>query len=295
MKQKKKRTGSKQMWTALVLVLLCTLAISTVSFAANSVMKNKKWVSGQGGTYLDTDKDGKKDTYQSAGKTYYKLQIPKQGYIVVDVKTSQLPGEKEYNDYLNEDGEQDVEEDASTTVELLNSQKKPLAQKGNFFSGKNSFVFTATVKKGTYYLTTEGNQKYKLRYTFTSVPKVNKAGKSLKSAVSWKKGVTVKNLLSADKSHYYKIKLTKKSKVTLSFNASVRDTVFDGMNVQILVKKGKNYRTVNNKGKLIAKNKLFYWEVVGKDKISATLPKGTYYIRTWTLNGSGGYYTMKWK
>lgn len=294
MRQKKKEMRNKRTWLGLILTLFCILALSIPTSAANTSMKNKKWVTGQGGTYLDTNKDGKKDTYQSTGKTYYKIQIPKQGYIVVDVKTFQLPGEQEYNDYMNEDGDGDEENDVCTTLELLNSQKKQLGEYSNFLLEKNSFVFTAVVKKGTYYLTVEGDQKYKIRYTFTAVPKVSKAGKTTKSAVSLKKGAVVKNLISHDKDHYYKIKLAKKSKVTLSLNANVRHPMVDGMNIQILTKKGKNYRVVNNKGKLVSKNDLFYWEAIGKDKITATLPKGTYYIRVWTLNGSGGYYTMKW-
>lgn len=86
----------KKIWTGVIVILLCMAAIGgmTVS-AANTTMKNKKWVTGQGGAYIDADKDGKKESYQSYGKSYYKIQIPKQGYIVVDVKTSEIPGEEE--------------------------------------------------------------------------------------------------------------------------------------------------------------------------------------------------------
>ncbi len=75
-----KEIRSKRIWTGLLITLACTLMMSIPAFAANTTMKNKKWVTGQGGTYVDADKDGTVDTFQSAGTTYYKIQIPKQGY-----------------------------------------------------------------------------------------------------------------------------------------------------------------------------------------------------------------------
>lgn len=81
----------RKIWAGLVLVLLCTLIMGMSVFAADATMKNKKWVSGKGGAYVDSDKDGKIDDFQSWGKSYYKIQIPKQGYIVVEAKTSSLP------------------------------------------------------------------------------------------------------------------------------------------------------------------------------------------------------------
>ena len=290
----------KKIWAWLIFVLLCITVMGVTVSAANVTMKNKKWVSGQGGVYVDTDKDGKKDTYKSYGKSYYKIQIPKQGYIVVDVNTSALPGEKEYYQCMDEedDGSWDEPDDASIALELLNSKKKLISRYGSLFMEKNkkSMVFTAAVKKGTYYITAEGDQKYKMRYTFTSVPKVSKAGKSLKKAVALKKGVTVKNLLSDNKDHYYKFSLKKKSKVILSFNAKVRDnTMFDGQLVQLRVKKGNSYRVVNSKGKILSSKASDWSQIIGKGKITVTLPKGIYYIRTYAPNKAGGYYTMTWK
>ncbi len=107
----------RKIWAGLVLVLLCTLAMGMSVFAADTTMKNKKWVSGQGGAYVDSDKDGEIDDFQSWGKSYYKIQIPKQGYIVVEAKLSSLPGEKQYNEYYSEDG--DLESFASTKLSLF--------------------------------------------------------------------------------------------------------------------------------------------------------------------------------
>ncbi|TGY95938.1 hypothetical protein E5329_12320 [Petralouisia muris] len=61
-----------------------------------------------------------------------------------------------------------------------------------------------------------GDQKYNIRYTFTAVGKVSKSGTSAKNAVSLKKGKIVKDLLFPNKYHYFKINLSKKSKVTLN-------------------------------------------------------------------------------
>lgn len=285
----------KKIWTGLIFVVLCMAVMGMTVSAGNVAMKNKKWITGQGGVYIDTDQDGKKDSYQSYGKSYYKIQIPKQGYIVVDVKTSKIPGEQEYHE--NMDGEDDglEEEDASTYLSLLNAKKKTLGKYDNFFSGKSSMVFTAAVKKGTYYIAAEGDQQYKIRYTFTPVSKVSKAGKSLKKAVALRKGGTVRNLLYGDKDQYYKFTVKEKTKVTLSFNAKVRSTMMDGMCVQLFLKKGSSYRQIDEKGKNTDKDNLFWWELKGKDKVTATLSEGTYCVRVFAWEGTSGYYTMRWK
>lgn len=273
----------RKIWIGLVLVLLCTLAMGMSAFAADITMKNKKWVSGQGGAYIDSDKDGKIDDFRSWGKSYYKIQIPKQGYIVVEAKLSSLPGEKQYIEYISEDSDRDEKVDHSTSLSLLNSKKKLLAEHSSWFLEKNNLIFTAVVKRGTYYIAAEGNQRYKIRYRYTSVPKVSKTGKRPANAVSLKKGKTIKSLITGDRDQFFKIRLSKKSKVTLSFSAQVRDINFDGLNIQFLVKKGKVYKMIDSYG------------VIGKDKVTVTLPQGTYYIRAFTGEGGGGYYTMKWR
>ncbi len=285
----------RKIWAGLVLVLLCTLAMGMSVFAADTTMKNKKWVSGQGGAYVDSDKDGKVDNFQSWGKSYYKIQIPKQGYIVVEAKLSSLPGEKQYMEYMSEDSDRYEEVDHSTSLSLLNSKKKQLAEHNNFWlSRKNHIVFTAVVKKGTYYVAAEGDQKYQLRYSYTPVSKVSKTGKRPAKAVSLKKGKTVKSLITGDRDQYFKISLKDKSKVTLAFNAQVRATMSEGLNIQFLIKKGKVCKVIDEKGKLVSNGNLYY-EVKGKDKVTVTLPKGTYYIRAFAWEGTGGYYTMKWR
>lgn len=285
----------KKIWTGLLLILLCTLTIGMSVFAADTTMKNKKWVSGKGGSYVDTDNDGMIDDFRSSGMAYYKIKISKQGYIMVNVNTSSLPGEKEYYLDFDESGEE------STMVRFLNSKKKELISVSNYLEDGKSMIFSSAVKKGTYYLEVSGDQKYKLRYIFTSVPKVSKAGKTMGKAVTLKKGVTVKRLFFGDSQRislttfgdYYKIKLPKKTKVTLECNSKIKGQSLSELEVYVYVKKGKNYRCVNKKG-ISYKDGDMGTSFDGKGTVTYTLPKGTYYVRALSTSGSG-YYTMKWK
>ena len=63
---------NRKIWMGVVLTLLCTLLMGVSVFAANTTMKNKKWVTGECGVFVDTDKDGVVDDFRSNGKAYYK-------------------------------------------------------------------------------------------------------------------------------------------------------------------------------------------------------------------------------
>ena len=106
-------------------------------------------------------------------------------------------------------------------------------------------------------------------------------------------GKTVKGVLYCDSNgYYYKIKVPKKKKVTISFNSKMNS----GMALQVLVLKGKELRTIDEKGNMEGKDIISWWDIRrrGKDKVSLKLAEGTYYIRLFTFGG-GQYYTMKWK
>ena len=285
----------KRVLLGLLLIVLCTLAISMSAFVKENVIKNKKWISGQGCAYTDTDGDDELD-YQDYGVTYYKFKIPRQGYIMIDVKVSGVPGAKEYWKSAEE------EDLSSTTVEVLNSSGKKMLEESNLFSGKKGFTFSIALKKGSYYLAVSSGQKYKIRYSFTAVKKTGKGGKGIRSAPALRKQAVVKNLLfqtgkKRERSvaeHYYKISLRQKTKIALVFDVSKLKTVSFGIPfVQIWVKEGKDYRTVDKNGKSHKKGDAYVWSVKGKDKITANLPEGTYYIRIFSLGS--GYYTMQWK
>ena len=315
-KTKFMETGKKWILAA-ALALLAAVWIGEIpASAADRTLQNKKWASGEGGVFVDSDKDGVRNFYQSNGIAYYKLKIPKQGYIIVDVKTSALPGQKEYDDHDREEWENDPEpwnnEEYEkpiwhTEVKVLDSKKKGRLYFDNEISLENkvkkNYTFSVAVKKGTYYLAVDSGQKYKIRYQFTPVAKVDKAGKSFKKALALKKGKTVKSLYFGEEytHQYYKIKLTKKSKVTLSFDFSKLKATDgaglsdDDASVSLFVKKGNDYWwVVNNKGKASNKDIAIWWDMSGKEKHTWTLPKGTYYVRIWS-SITTGYYTMTWK
>lgn len=281
----------KKRFIGFIVLVMCFISFGVTAFAGETQLKNKKWVSGQGGVY-ETDKDGT-IVYNSYGTVYYKIKIPKQGYIIVDVKTSSLPGEDDYNAQDDEyDGE--LSEPGVTNVDLLSSSKKVLSANSNNLTEKKNYSFSWAVKKGTYYLAVSGDQKYNIRYAFTAVTKVSKSGASAKNAVSLKKGKLVKDLLLPRKYHYFKIDLPKKTKVTIVFDSKLKDSNSMELTMVLAVKKGKDYRFVDGKGKLVAKNNAVWWEIKGKEKVTLNLPKGTYYVR---MDGgsTSGYYTMKWK
>lgn len=288
----------KKLWTGCIVVLLCAMALGMTSFAASGKsMKNKKWISAAGGIYIDEDKDGIKEEFELYDTQYYKIKIPRQGYMVVDVKASSIPGVKEYDNYwavqFKGDGEFAEGTEESLDVGILNNKKKELKYFTNLMSKKKDMKFSWAVKKGTYYLAVKGNQKYKIRYTFTPVSKVDKVGKSMDKAVVLKKGVTVKNLLSHEKDHYYKITVPEKSKVVLSINSKIAGAEWSNLAVQMNVKQGKKCRQIDKKGKLTPKESFYWYDIEGKDTLAYTLPQGTYYLRVFSFGS--GYYTLKWK
>ena len=238
----------KKRFIGFIVLVMCFISFGVTAFAGETQLKNKKWVSGQGGVY-ETDKDGT-IVYNSYGTVYYKIKIPKQGYIIVDVKTSSLPGEDDYN---AQDDEYDGDSGA-TNVDLLSSSKKVLSTNSNDLMEKKNYSFSWAVKKGTYYLAVSGNQNYNIRYAFTAVTKVSKSGSSAKNAVSLKKGKLVKDLLLPRKYHYFKIDLPKKTKVAIVFDSKLKDSNSMELTMVLAVKKGKDYRFVDGKGKLVAKN-----------------------------------------
>lgn len=282
----------KRLGIGCIMVLLCTIVLGMTTFAAgDKTMKNKKWISGKGGVCQDKDNDGKKETLESFGVQYYKIQIPKQGYIMVDIKQSPLSGWKDIINYNNGDEEADLRR---LCIDILNAKKNDLGYFRSEYHAneKGNGKFSWAVKKGTYYLAVTGDVSYKLRYTFTPVPKVSKAGKTFAKAATIKKGVVIKNLLF-DLENYYKFQLNKKTKVVLACDSKIIGGDYEELTVQIWTKKGKDYRQVNTKGKILSKNSDYGIDVESKKTITYTLPKGTYYLRAFALGS--GYYTIKWK
>ena len=278
--RRKNRGLQKGAWLGFAMTICCTLLFSIRASAGDVTMQNKKWVSGQRYSYTDVNKDGELEE-QDHGIGCYKIKITKPGYIRVEVKTSPIPGAKGYVS-------------RGTSVRVLDSRKKEIYDNDDdIYAGKRDF--DVALKKGIYYLEIDTNKKYQIRYTFTATGKI----KGKKPAVIASKasllpaGKTVKGVLYCDSNgYYYKIKVPKKKKVTISFNSKMNS----GMALQVLVLKGKELRTIDEKGNMEGKDIISWWDIRrrGKDKVSLKLAEGTYYIRLFTFGG-GQYYTMKWK
>ena len=86
---------NKRKLLGFLVMVLCVLPCSLTIFAADTAMKNKKWLSGQGGAYVEEDKDGMLE-YKDYGTSYYKIKVPKQGYMIVNAKVSKLTGADKY-------------------------------------------------------------------------------------------------------------------------------------------------------------------------------------------------------
>lgn len=134
----------KKRFIGFMVLMMCFISFGVTAFAGETELKNKKWVSGQGGVY-ETEEDGT-IVYNSYGTVYYKIKIPKQGYIIVDVKTSSLPGKDDYNAQDDEyDG--DLSDPGVTNADLLNSSKKVLSENSNILNEKKNYSFSWAVKR----------------------------------------------------------------------------------------------------------------------------------------------------
>ncbi|MBQ9016398.1 MAG: hypothetical protein IJ109_09840 [Firmicutes bacterium] len=96
----------------------------------------------------------------------------------------------------------------------------------------------------------------------------------------------------AQKTHWYKIKNTKKKKVSLIIETSLSDTGKGG-GIKLSFYKGKKrfgtqYIFYDNNN--VHKNSYYAANAAGKK-----LKKGTYYIKVEPYNKATGYFKLKWK
>lgn len=290
----------KKNLVAFLMIFLCAMAIEMSASAEDITMKNKKWVTGQGAYFVDTDHDGIPDKKLDKGVIYYKVNIPQPGYIKVQAQVSIAPGIKKYY------GDEYTPVGKEIYLGVHNRKKENLtATSSNNWKGKSeTFIFI--VKKGTYYLSMGGEEAYRMRYTFIPVKKVSKAGTKVSNAVKLRAGKKVKSLVFYDKlsiykpqEDYYKVKLTEDKSITVIYNA-LMSISSDKLRFQLYLDKDGEIIQVDDEGNHIPKRVVSYGEVErpsavfsGKGKIKLNLKKGTYYFRLFT-RGSG-YYTLKWR
>ncbi|MDY3918714.1 MAG: hypothetical protein SOZ59_06885 [Candidatus Limivivens sp.] len=237
-----------------LLTMLCQM--TTMAATKTQTLTSGKWV---------------KNTTQKYGDVYYyKIVVPKTGYLAVEGY-----GFSNYSDSRY-----------SLSVKLCDSKKKELETYRTSLTSSHSCKSYYGVKKGTYYLKVE-DSNYRLRYSFKAV--TEKSGTAQKKAVSVPKNKTVGGLAIAGekgtKIDYYKITLTKAQKITFTFGAKANSWI--------------QFKIVPaNTKQIIFGSSVYRWDttetVVTKDKF----PKGTYYIQVYRMSNdadTSGYYTLKWK
>lgn len=244
-----------------VLMALFTMALGMNAMAATKVvtMKPNKLYTVNRTSYDDL--------------TYHKFKVSKPGYITVYGYSYSMYSNNKY----------------SLRVQLYNSRKKPLEQYATSMSeySKPAYKTFYAVKQGTYYLGVK-DKNYKLKYSFTPVK--DRSGASQAKAVNVnrnKKGIGL--LIAGEKgtkTDWFKIRLTRKQKVTFTFTARANDH----LRLQIVP----------------ADPKLFIWgsSIYAKsttEKVSTkdAFPAGTYYIKiSRMLTGdkdTSGYYSFSWR
>ncbi len=266
------KTG-KKVFLLTALTLLFLMGMSTGVFAKDVMLKDGKWVKG---TTCEKEDDN----------TYYKIRIPKTGYIRVDYQLG-------------------AESLADGEIYLYDSKKKILS-----LSESEDGPVCFALRKGTYYIQSrdtgewdeesEDNrflgETYRLRYRFTSYKEQGKKVTKMSKAPLLKKNRTVKGLLfpgeaeenSSTCAALYKIKVPQTSKVT--FDIKLGSTVNMGPDIRITLLDSKGRRLYNGR---YDKKKYTSYET-GKETVK--LSAGTYYIRVdQFFVESSGYYSISWR
>lgn len=228
------------------------VAITPYSFSSeDKILKNKEWV----GTH----------PYSYEVQTSHKITVTKPGYIKIE---GAFPSGG-----------------SSMYVTLCNSKKVEVSNQKYLYSSDNYSTYYA-VKKGTYYINVKAYDDFKLRYTFTAVN--DSSAESQKKATVIGKGKTVKGLIlsedSTKKVDWYKVKLTKSQKLTLTVNAKSCDTL--------------NFEIVPASSKVVLFGSSFnmYEDEGGTYGTKEAMPAGTYYIKVTKKDAkTSGYYSIKLK
>lgn len=237
-----------------LLTMLC--GINVMAATKTQMLQNNKWYTNKTQKYNDT--------------YYYKIVVPKTGYITV-----QGYGFSQYSNNKY-----------SLRVQLCNNKKKDLEKYKTSLYESRGFKTYYAVKKGTYYIKVS-DTNYKIKYIFKSV--TEKSGASTTKAVKVPKNKTISGLAIAGeqgkKVDYYKITLTKAQKITFTFGARANDWIqfkIVSANPKQFIFGSSAYRCYTTEN------------VVTKDKF----PAGTYYIQVFRMSNdadTSGYYTLKWK
>ncbi len=219
---------------------------------------------------------------ESGNSTWLKYKASADGYIKVQIKTPEgaAAPSKGY-------------------LALYSSTKRTiLSEKAIFYNAANSgnpywnrFIFG--VKKGqTYYIRVRGENAVNLSRKFTKVN--DKSGSTQTKALNLKQNKAKTGLIPAGTYNvdWYKIKLTKKQKIRLYYNAKVSGT---SGSFKLSIYSGKKLQSVKNIYYTAAQRKITICRYHPSTRKTSALEAGTYYIKVERANTtSSGYYKLKW-
>ncbi|MDO4553617.1 MAG: hypothetical protein Q4B70_00550 [Lachnospiraceae bacterium] len=209
----------------------------------------------------------------------YKITIPSTGYIKTNTY-GLVYGKKTWMD-----------------IQFLDKNKQAINENWPDLSSETHYY---AVKKGVYYIRVpvsgQTPYQYQLRYDFVKVSE--KSGTKKSKAVTIKKNKTITGLIQSGealkKYDWYKIKLTKAQKVTLSFTGYGTDYICYEV-IPANKKAEISLISLNSAAKEYSLNQ------TNKYKTFKKLAKGTYYIRVYKNTGGTaakvdcGMYKIKWK
>lgn len=174
---------------------------------------------------------------------------------------------------------------SSLSVTVTNSKKKVISNSIYLYSG-NNYSTRVAVGKGTYYVAVKKGDIYQVCYKSKAIKE--KSGKNKKKAVQLKKKKKVDGLMlmgeATKKADWYKVKLTKKTKLKFEVKNYGDDTI----RVEV-IPANSNFRVYFNTASISGNS--------GKTLTSSQKwPKGTYYLKFTKSNKAySSHYTVKVK
>lgn len=261
----------KKLITNLLLTVIIILAVEAALPAGNRVVEAKEAVnigtlSSKGSTEVRWN-EGESDEW-----AYIQFKAKKDGYVTFTA--ANLP--------------ENVGQLTRGTWLLCNSAKKEISSTDWCgFYVEDSITF-AVKRNTTYFLKVKlyGSNGLIINYEYKSI--MDKSGNKKANAYKLKKKKSVPGLLMAgeNKADWYKITLTKKQVLKITFTTKS----YRGIQMDVFDKKGKKIDGPSVFQPTGANEKV---TVASKKKLS----KGTYYVKVYCLKGAKacGYYSLSWK
>ncbi|MFG6383344.1 MAG: hypothetical protein K1V96_03680 [Lachnospiraceae bacterium] len=254
-------------------------------------------------------------SFKAKGKTTVTISDKNCWYVTKKVNYIKfVPGVTGYIT-LNIKNNSSIQGGAYGSLTFCNSKKQPIGRKDEYFdsgvSSSQSYqrIKTYGVTKGkTYYFKVKSYGGIKVTAEVKSVKKGSNTSKTKAKTLSKNKDVTGVILANDKKVDWYKIKLTKKQKINLTYKVKTNGARLSGSS--IYYDNGIKITLCKSNGKAIGGSTLaslkypsdtitYYTKVTNTftgQSWQEGLNKGTYYVRVERYNASSsGSYTIKWK